>query len=116
MPAGSDFAADKARSPTLAGLADIPGGYRAWNKDICTRRYETGIESEPSPSMLHKLYARGIFTGINRDLPCTGLTIVDAETTTDDVNIVIIYYYEHIASSSGGLGEVSGVCNADLTY
>lgn len=116
MPAGSDFAADKARSLTHAGLADIPGGYRAWNKGIYKRRYESGEDEDPSPSMLHKLYARGIFTGINRELPYTGLTIVDAETTTDDVNIVIIHYYEHVTSSSGGLGEVSGVCNADLTY
>ena len=57
-----------------------------------------------------------IFTGINRELPYTGLSIVDAETTTDDVNIVIIQYYAHVTASSGGLGDVSGVCNADLTY
>ena len=57
--------------------------------------------------MLHNLYARGIFTGINRELPYTGLSIVDAETTTDDVNIVIIQYYEQVTSSSGGLGDVS---------
>ena len=99
MPAGSDFAAAKSRRPTHSGLADNSGGYRAWNKDICIRRYETGLESDPSPSMLHKMYVRGIFTGTNRDMQYTGLTIVDVETAAHDVHIAIISYYEWVQTA-----------------